>query len=536
MHRAKRGAARKFNFRARRSPLPFLPVEILLQIFEYLAPNNTLPQSPVHTCHGVTLESFSSSSNYTCTICQTGYLLSVNLVSRHWYKTARPLLYRVVRIGYSMFIPGDEDIYFNCRNKEFHGRDRFFFNVFDRERPEYSKIGGCNAGLIKIHEKTKIETLDARLKTLQLFQRTVTQSPDIRKMVACLELGALFPTPESGWRGQEAWLAKGQEYRYSLTEKLEKIGELVDKTISSLTSLRWIDFHLDPEVVGASAEALSYIVKKSITRMTWTSRLEGCKCNHVRIQLPTDRTEYNHLPIRSYGLSEKTPSIQLYSDYDLPHYSPAVFKALSTETCEIEINRPTLPSLKRSSPPVESVGFPMTTAMRFIGAGAPTISQVIRREARRATPGGGLLTAITVGDKDIRFADLRNLLALSKNLKHLRLENVHVSAPTREDIDTSSEATVLKSTTLKSVFWDIIIGDEEDRRTETVTYYLVKSCSEDCLPNLVSISGPVEKVYTEWWLDELKRIHPQKDIEMRSLGNDVDIMLRSSTKAADEVS
>lgn len=442
----------------------------------------------------------------------------------------------MVRIGYSIFIPGDEDIYFNCINKAYHGRDRFFFNVFDRERPESSKIGGCNAGLIKMHEKTKLETLDARQKTLRLFRRTVTRSPDIRRMVVCWELGALFPMPTPGWRGQAAWLGRDLAYRYPLTETLEKIGELVEETIPYLTSLRWIDFHLDPEIVGASAEALGYIVKKSITRMTWEPRLEGCKCNHVRIQLPIDRTGYGHIPSRSYGLSEKAPSLKIYSDFDLPHYSPAIFKALAAETCEIEINRPTRPSLRRESPSLEDINFPMTTAMRLIGAGAPTISQVVRRgQARRATV-GGMLTAITVGDKDTRFADLKNLLAHSKSLKHLRLENVHVSAPTREDIDNSSNATVLKSDTLKSVFWDIILKDTEAIRAETVTYYLIKSTSEDYLPVLESLSGPAEKVYTEWWLSELKRIHPQKDIQMRSLENEVEVVLRPSTKAADEVS
>jgi len=425
-----------------------------------------------------------------------------------------------------MFIPGDEDIYFNCINKAYHRRDRFFFNVFDRERPDSRKIGGCNAGLIKMHEKTKLETLDARLKTLRLFYRTMARSPDIRRMVVCWELGALFPMPTPGWRGQAAWL-KDLAYRYPLTEALEKIGGLVQETIPYLTSLRWIDFHLDPEVVGASAEALGYIVKKSITRMTWKPRLEGCKCNHVRIQLPIDRTEYSHIPTRSYGLSEKAPSLEIYSDFDLPRYTPAIFKALAIETCEIEINRPTRPSFGTESPSSGGIDFPVTTAMRLIGAGAPTISQV-------AT--GRKLTAIMVGDKDIRFADLRNLLARSESLKHLRLENVHVSAPTREDIDNPSEAIVLKSATLKSVFWDIVLKDTEDVRAETVTYYLIKSTSEDYLPVLESLSGPAEKVYTEWWLSELKRIHPQKDIQMRSLENEVEVVLRPSTKAADEVS
>ncbi|PWW73871.1 hypothetical protein C7212DRAFT_213853 [Tuber magnatum] len=435
-----------------------------------------------------------------------------------------------------MFIPGDEDIYFNCRNKAYHGRDRFFFNVFDRERPEYSRIGACHAKLIKIHEKTKIELLNARLKTLQLFRRTVTQSPDIRKLVVCWELGALFPTPMSGWRGQTTWSKRDLEYRYPLTDNLEKIGGLVGETIPYLTSLRWIDFHLDPEVFGSSAEALNYIVKKSITRMTWKPRLEGCKCNHVRIQLPIGGTEYSDTPTQSYGLSERTPSLEIYSDFDLPHYSPAIFKALAAETCEVEINRPTRPSLRRTSPPPEVIDFPMTTSMRFIGAGAPTISQVVRREGRRAAATRGTLTAITVGDKDIRFADIRNLLAHSKNLKHLRLENVHVSAPKREDIENSPTAIVLKSATLKSVFWDIVPKDTEGIRTETVTYYLVKSTSEDCLPVLESLSGPAKKAYTEWWLCELKRVHPQKDIEMRSSEDEVEMVLRPSTKAADEVS
>ncbi|PUU77111.1 hypothetical protein B9Z19DRAFT_197189 [Tuber borchii] len=514
MRRTKRAIIRKSKVRPLGPPLPFLPAEILLQIFEYLAPNNTLPQSPVHACHGVSLERSSPPNDYTCTTCQTSYLLSVSLVSRHWHKTARPLLYRVVRIGYSMFIPGDEDIYFNCINKAYHGKDRFFFNVFDRERPESRKIGGCYAGLIKMHEKTKLETLDARLKTLRLFHRTMARSPDIRRMVVCWELGALFPMPTPGWRGQAAWLKKDLAYRYPLTEALENIGRLVEETIPYLISLRWIDFHLDPEVVGASAEALGYIVKKSISRMTWKPQLEGCKCNHVRIQLPIDRTEYGHIP-----------SLEIYSDFDLPRYSPAIFKALAIETCEIEINRPTRPSFGRESPSSGGIDFPMTTAMRLIGAGAPTISQV-------AT--GGILTAITVGDKDIRFADLRNLLAHSESLKHLRLENVHVSAPTREDIDNSSEAIVLKSATLKSVFWDIVLKDTEDVRAETVTYYLIKSTSEDCLPVLETLSGPAEKFYTEWWLSELKRIHPQKDIQMRSLENEVVVVLRPSTKAADE--
>jgi len=220
----------------------------------------------------------------------------------------------------------------------------------------------------------------------------------------------------------------------------------------------------------------------------------------------------------------------------LPHYSPAIFKALATETCEVEINRPTRPSLRRESPSLERIDFPMTTAMRLIGAGAPTISQVVRRgQARRATT-GGMLTAITVGDRDIRFVDLTNLLAHSKSLKHLRLENVHVSAPTREDIDNSPRATVFKSDTLKSVFWDIVPRNAENIRAETVTYYLIKSTSEDHMPVLESLSGPAEKAYTEWWLSELKRIHPQKDIGMRSLENEVEMVLRPSTKAADEVS
>ncbi|CAZ79574.1 unnamed protein product [Tuber melanosporum] len=428
-------------------------------------------------------------------------------------------------------------IYFDCVNKKFQWSkdDRFFFNVFDRERPERSKIGACHAGLIKMHEKTKIEKLNARLKTLRLFRRTITRGPEIRKMVVCWELGALFPMPMPGWRGRAALSKRGLKYRYPLADTLEKIGKLVEETIPYLTSLRWIDFHLDPEVVGASAEALSYIVKKSITRMTWKPRLEGCKCNHVRIKLPIGRTGYNDIPTQSYGLSEKSPSLEIYSDFDLPFYSPAIFKALATETCEVEISRPTRPSLRRDSPTVDAIDFPMTTAMRFIGAGAPTISQIIRREARRAATGTGMLTAITVGDRDIRFVDLRNLLAHSKNLKYLRLENVDVSAPTRGDIETSPRATVLKSATLKSVFWDIILRGEEDTRTETVTYYLVKSTSEACFPVLESLSGPAKKPYTEWWLSELRRVHPQKDIEMRSSENEVEMVLRPSTKAADEV-
>jgi len=433
-----------------------------------------------------------------------------------------------------MFIPGDEDIYFNCTNKAHHGRDRFFFNVFDRERPEERKIGRCDAFLVRMHEKTKLETLDARLKTFRLFQRTMTRNPDIRRMVVCWELGALFPMPNPGWRGQAAWLGRDMGYRYRLTETLEKIGGLVEEIIPYLTSLRWIDFHLDPEVVGVSAEALGYIVKKSITRMTWKPRLEGCKCNHVRIQLPMDRTEYDHIPARSYGLSEKAPSLEIHSDFDLPYYSPAIFKALATETCEVEINHPTRPSFRRESPSLERINFPMTTAMRLIGAGAPTISQVVRRG--RDAIGGGTLTAITVGDKDIRFADLRNLLAHSKSLKHLRLENARVSAPAREDIDNSPKVTVLKSDTLKSVFWDIAFRDAENARAETVTYYLIKSTSEDYLPVLESLSGPAEKAYTEWWFSELKRIHPQKDIEMKFSENEVEMVLRPSTKAVDEVS
>ncbi|CUS08979.1 unnamed protein product [Tuber aestivum] len=532
MRRTKKAISRISNPKPLGSPPPFLPAEILLQIFEYLAPNNTLPQSSVYSCHGVTLENPSPSNNYTCTTCQTGYLLSASLVSRHWCKTARPLLYRVVRIGYSMFIPGDEEIYFNCINKAYHGRDRFFFNVFDRERPEYSRIGTCHPGLIKIHEKTKIELLNARLKTLQLFRRTVTESPDIRKMVACWELGALFPMPTPGWREQGASSKRDHEYCHPLADTLERVGEIVEATIPYLTSLRWIDFHLDPDVVGSSAEALSYVVKKSITRMTWKPRLEGCKCNHVRLQLPIGRTEYNDIPAQSYGLSERTPSLEIYSDFDLPHYSSAIFKALAAETCEVEINRPTRPSLRRASPSLEGIDFPMTTSMRFIGAGAPTISQVIRREGGRAAAARGIVTAITVGDKDIRFADLRSLLAHSKNLKHLRLENVRVSAPRREDIENSSKATVLKSATLKSVFWDVVPSDVEGRRTETVTYYLVKSTSEDHLPVLESLSGPAKRAYTEWWLGELKRVHPQKDIEIRSSESEMEMVLRPSTKAA----
>lgn len=504
-----------------RSP-PFLPPEILSQIFEYLAPSNLLPGSILHTCHSEISSSTDPPHEYTCATCQTKHLTSVSLVSRGWHAVAQPLLYRVVRVGYSMFIPGDEVAYFYCVNKEKHGRDRFFFNVYDRARPSPSLIHDCNERLVRKHEATKINTLRARLKTLELFRRTVTENVAIRHLVKCWELGALFSVDSPPLYLPEDLVSPAEGYQVELDELLPKIAVVINSTLPLLGALRWIDFHLDPEVVGGVGPTLEYIVKRSITKMVWKPRLEGCKCNHVRISLAKTGggKAYDNTQTQKYGFSEQTASVELYGDSAIPSQSSAVFNSLALETCELEINFPTCSSgeFARLSE------IPVPTSVRFIGAGAESMGMIVER-CRTVSERFFVPTAITLGDKDISFSDLKVLLFWTKTLKHLRLEKVYVAPPDEGDLALSP--TNLSSRSLRSIYWDITDGHGGRAAANAVTKYLVESTRDQCMPSLRALRAPAERTYCDWWVDCAKLVHPGKEVSAStSADGEMEVIIR----------
>jgi hypothetical protein len=206
-------------------------------------------------------------------------------------------------------------------------------------------------------------------------------------------------------------------------------------------------------------------------------------------------------------------------------YSPAIFRVLPLESCEMEINLPTPPRHNRLLPAVGSLQeVPMATSMRYIGRGTPGMPHIIkqyivRNIARRSkvpvTP-----TAIALGGKELRFSDLKELLAAAKGLRHLRLEMCAVSPPSGGLLCGGGE---LRSASLKTVYWDVVVGVG----SETVTELLVQSTRDEGMPALESLTAPVGRPYCEWWVDGLRRVHPGRVIVARTVdGNDMEVAIR----------
>jgi hypothetical protein len=110
---------------------------------------------------------------------------------------------------------------------------------------------------------------------------------------------------------------------------------------------------------------------------------------------------YNISQTKKYRYSEQTPSLELCSDWELPHQSQGISSALAPETCGLEINFPT--------PPCDLVGLSdilVTASMKFVGAGIKGMVRIVE-PCHTGSECFFTPNPTTLGDNEIHFSDLK---------------------------------------------------------------------------------------------------------------------------------
>lgn len=515
---------------------PFLPSEILIQIFDYLAPQNTLPHDILHTCHGerdIILE-----KDFVCATCQVKQLLSVCLVSKHWCSVAQPLLYRVVRIGYSMFVHGDEQAPYWCVNRNQHGQDRYFSNVFDPYKP---RILSAERPRIRYspllegrNQEQKLHVLKKRIETLRLFKRTLVESSFLREYVVSWDLAVLFGRPDSpNSRPDGHWF---QEFINAMHNRIQEI-------LCMLPALRFIDFHLEPQAVGDHKDALRYIIKNSITRTIWRPRLPDCRCNHVRIQLSTSGATggaaYTDMETPEIDLGDpRLPSgkttVYLYSDSGLPARTRSFFTALPSQTSSLEVQHSSCLSCFRNPQWLTNPAFPPITSMRFVGGISMTPISLFCIRSRDS----GMPTSIALIDRSLSFEDIQLLLFSAANLQHLRLENVLIVPHPMSNAAPIAPVQRLMSEKLESIYWDLVTstvdgggsGPADNDMTTRATECLGYSTGIN-LPSLKIVSTPPGKPYSEKLLFAIRKVHGENTMKSKAVGQNIETTIERAIVA-----